>query len=116
MIGAAGALRHIDGLVKRETGNEFVARTDQNALADAERAELTRPFLSTLTSVRLAHRARIVLLAAEGMQSKDIPVQFGVGRVLVSRWRERYTQSRPAALSVTFRVVRRRSTWTSLAW
>ena len=63
-------------------------------LTDAERNELIRLVRSKLTSVRLAQRARIVLLAAEGMQNKDIAQQLGVGRVQVSRWRERYAQSR----------------------
>jgi len=59
-------------------------------LTDEERAELTRLVRSRLTSVRLAQRARIVLLAADGMQNKDIAGQVGVGRVQVSRWRERW--------------------------
>lgn len=67
-------------------------------LTDEERAELTRLVRSRLTSVRLAQRARIVLLAADGMQSKDIAEQLGVGRVQVSRWRERYAQSRLAGI------------------
>ena len=67
-------------------------------LTDEERAELTRLVRSRLTSVRLAQRARIVLLAAGGMQSKDIAEQLGVGRVQVSRWRERYAQSRLAGI------------------
>ena len=44
--------------------------------------------------VRLQQRARIVLLAAKGMQNKDIAQQLDVGRVQVSRWRKRYAQSR----------------------
>jgi transposase len=64
------------------------------ALTDAERAELTRLIRSKLTSVRLSQRARIVLLAAAGMQNKDIAEQLGVGRVQVARWRERYAQLR----------------------
>jgi transposase len=64
------------------------------ALTDDERAELTRLIRSKLTSVRLSQRARIVLLAAAGMQNKDIAEQLGVGRVQVSRWRERYAQLR----------------------
>jgi transposase len=67
-------------------------------LTDEERAELTRLVRSKLTSVRLAQRARIVLLAAEAMQNKDIAEQVGVGRVQVSRWRERYAQSRLAGI------------------
>jgi transposase len=47
---------------------------------------------SGLTSVRLAQRARIVLLAAQGMQNKDIAEQLGIGRAQVARWRERYIE------------------------
>jgi transposase len=41
----------------------------------------------------LAQRAQIVLLAAQGLQNKDIAEQLGVGRVQVARWRERYLES-----------------------
>ncbi|HSI47072.1 MAG TPA: helix-turn-helix domain-containing protein [Ideonella sp.] len=47
---------------------------------------------SKLTSVRLAQRARIVLLAAQGLRNKDIAEQLGIGRVQVARWRERYLE------------------------
>lgn len=63
-------------------------------LTSEERAELTKPVRSKLTSVRLAQRARIVLLASQGVQVKDIAAELGIGRVQVSRWRERYAQSR----------------------
>lgn len=67
-------------------------------LTHEEHAELTKLVRSKLSSVRLAQRARIVLLAAEGVQNKDIAQQLGVGRVQVSRWRERYAQSRLAGI------------------
>ena len=67
-------------------------------LTSEERAELMRQVRSKLTSVRLAQRARIVLLAAQGLQNKDIAAQLGVGRVQVSRWRERYAESRLAGI------------------
>jgi transposase len=67
-------------------------------LTDEERAELTRLVRSKRTSVRLSQRARIVLLAAEGMQNKDIGQQLAVGRVQVARWRERYRASRLAGI------------------
>lgn len=54
--------------------------------------ELTRLARSKRTSVRLAQRARIVLLAAQGLQNKDIAEQLGIGRVQVARWRERYLE------------------------
>lgn len=41
-------------------------------LTDEEHAELSKLVRSKLSSVRLAQRARIVLLAAEGMQNKAI--------------------------------------------
>ena len=68
-------------------------------LTDDERVELTRLARSKRTSVRLSQRARIVLLAAQGMHNKDIAQQVGVGRVQVARWRERYRQSRLAGIA-----------------
>ena len=70
----------------------------QIELTSQERAELTAPARSKLTSVRLALRARIILLAAQGVQNTDIAAQVGVGRVQVSRWRGRYAQSRLAGI------------------
>ncbi len=67
-------------------------------LTSKERAELTKLVRSKRTSVRLVERARIMLLAAGGMQSKDIAAQLGIGRVQVSRWRERYAESRLAGI------------------
>ena len=37
-------------------------------------------------------------LAADGRQTKDIAVELGIGRVQVSRWRERYAESRRAGI------------------
>lgn len=67
-------------------------------LTDEERAELTGLVRSKLTSVRLAQRAHIVLLAADGLQNKDIAARLAVGRVQVSRWRDRYAESRLAGI------------------
>ena len=67
-------------------------------LTQEERAELKQLARSKRTSVRLSQRAAIVLLAADGMQSKDIAAQLGIGRVQVSRWRERYAESRLAGI------------------
>jgi len=62
-------------------------------LSAAEHAELDKLVRSTLTSVRLAQRARIVLLAAQGHTNKEIAAQLGIGRPQVARWRERYLES-----------------------
>ena len=39
---------------------------------------------------RLQQRARVVLLAAEGWQNKDIAVEVGLDRRQVALWRERF--------------------------
>ena len=63
-----------------------------------ERAELMRLVRSRLTSVRLEQRAGAVLLAADGFQNKDIAQMLSIGRVQVSRWRQRYGQHRLAGI------------------
>ena len=62
-------------------------------LTEEERDELQAVVRSRLTSVRLALRAQIVLLASEGRQNKDIAAQLDIGRAQVSRWRQRYLES-----------------------
>jgi transposase len=61
-------------------------------LTDQQTSELSRLARSRRSSVRLALRARIVLLAGQGLQNKDIAEQLGIGRVQVARWRERYLE------------------------
>lgn len=67
-------------------------------LTAGEQEELMTLVRSGLTSVRLALRARIILLSAQGMQNKDIAVELGVDRGQVSRWRERYSKQRLAGI------------------
>ena len=62
-------------------------------LSDEEREVLDELIRSKLTSVRLALRARVVLLAAQGLQNKEIALALDVGRIQASRWRERYLES-----------------------
>lgn len=58
-----------------------------------EREALMKLTRSGLTQVRVAQRARIILLASTGMQNKDIAAKLDVGRVQAGRWRERYAES-----------------------
>jgi transposase len=60
------------------------------ALDDAQREQLVKLAHSNTTEVRLARRAGIVLLAADGLDNHQIGELLGVGRVQVGRWRERY--------------------------
>ena len=48
-------------------------------LTDEQEVELSRLSRSGRTSVRLAQRAGIVLLAAKGLQNKEIALQLGIG-------------------------------------
>jgi transposase len=59
-------------------------------LTDKDRATLERWSRSRSTEARLVERARIILLAAEGRENKDIAIELGVTRATVSRWRDRF--------------------------
>ena len=45
------------------------------------------------TAVRLAQRSRIVLLAAKGLENREIATQLSIDRETVGRWRHRYAAS-----------------------
>ncbi len=62
-------------------------------LSQEDEAELVRLAHSRLSSVRLAERARIVLLAAQGLQNLQIAQQLGIDRITAGRWRRRYIES-----------------------
>ncbi len=59
-------------------------------LSAAQRRQLQRWARSNTVSVRLARRARMILLAAEGLDNRAIARELEVGRVQVGRWRERF--------------------------
>lgn len=61
-------------------------------LESAERELLKRLSGSRSTSVRLAERSKIVLLAAEGKENGEISEILGMSRQKVGRWRNRYRE------------------------
>jgi transposase len=67
-------------------------------LTDAQRQELQRWARSSTASVRRARRARIVLLAASGLDNHAIAAEVGVGRIQVGRWRERFARGGVSAI------------------
>ena len=83
------APKHSDGLHRSQSVR--VAPTIE--LSQEDEAELVRLAHSRLSSVRLAERARIVLLAAQGLQNLQIAQQLGVDRITAGRWRRRYIES-----------------------
>lgn len=60
--------------------------------------ELRALSLGKRVEVRLQQRARIVMLAAKGMQNKDIALEVGLDRRQVALWRERFLQGGIEAL------------------
>src|SRR5258708_27332263 len=85
-------------LTRSRVGDRACELPPEIVLTEEERDELTKLARSRLSSVRLALRAKIVLLAADGMQNKEIAEQLKIGRIQVSRWRERYIESRLAGI------------------
>ena len=61
-------------------------------LTDEDRATLERWSRGRSTEARLVERARIVLLAAEGRENKDIAAELGITRATVGRWRDRFAE------------------------
>src|SRR6202030_4825418 len=64
------------------------------SLSDEERQQLERYEHGRSTPARLVLRARIVLLAAEGKQNRDIAAAAGTDRFTVARWRNRFIRLR----------------------
>jgi transposase len=67
-------------------------------LSPEERATLETWAQSRTAAVRLAQRARMILLAADGMQSQAIARQMGIARPTVQLWRERFLARRKEGL------------------
>ena len=63
-----------------------------------DKATLRRWARSTAIPAGLARRARIVLLAGEGVPNAEIARRVGVSRPTVIGWRERYLEGGTAAL------------------
>jgi len=61
-------------------------------LSDEQRTRLQHWARSRLAQVRLAERARIILLAAEGLGDKAIAARESCDRRTVSRWRKRFIE------------------------
>jgi len=61
-------------------------------LTDEQRAELTRRMAAHKTPVRAARRARIILLAADGVPSRQISAVVGMHESNVAKWRNRFRE------------------------
>jgi transposase len=68
-------------------------------ITDAERAELQRRVRAHTTPQRAARRARIVLLAADGLPNRQIAPIVGMNQHTVAQWRRRFEAERLAGLT-----------------
>src|SRR5512132_3815848 len=67
-------------------------------ITDAERAELQRRVRAHTTPQRAAKRARVVLLAADGVPNRQIAPMVGMNEHTVAQWRRRFAAERLAGL------------------
>src|ERR1039458_4651207 len=61
-------------------------------LTDEQRRRLSAAASSRSLSVRFAQRARMILLATQGRQDKQIAAEVGIRRQSVALWRRRFLQ------------------------
>jgi transposase len=67
-------------------------------ITEQERAELQRRVRAHTTPQRAAKRARVVLLAADGVPNRQIAAQMGMNQHTISHWRHRFEAERLAGL------------------
>ena len=63
-------------------------------LSGEERAQLEGWARRRTTAQALAQRSRIVLAAADGLKNTEIAERLGVGRPMVTKWRNRFAEQR----------------------
>jgi transposase len=64
------------------------------AITEVERGELERRVRAKTASQREAQRARIVLLAAEGVPNRRIAAEVAMSEEYVGLWRRRFAEKR----------------------
>lgn len=73
------------------------------ALRACERTELERVARAATSSQRDALRAKIILLAVQGLINEEIAEELGVTAKTVGKWRRRFAKEGPKALNDAFR-------------
>jgi transposase len=68
-------------------------------LTDGERAALEKIVAATTSEQRMVRRARVVLLAADGVANRRIADEVGLSEQKVAQWRNRFAEDRLDGLS-----------------
>jgi transposase len=68
-------------------------------LTESEKSVLKKNVASRAVSVRLCERSQIILLAAEGLENKDIAQQLNIHPNKIGRWRNRFVEGGIESLS-----------------
>jgi transposase len=71
-------------------GDKLLRVAEQIALTDEQVLRLRAYGRGRKVERRLAERANIILLAAEGLENLDIAARLSIGRHTVARWRKRF--------------------------
>jgi hypothetical protein len=69
----------------------IVLNTEEKRALEGRARKYTSPYFSVM-------RAKMVLLAAEGLGNDKIAARLDVGRDVVSQWRKRFVEQRMAGL------------------
>ena len=78
-------------------------------LSDSEKAELQKRASRYTLPYFVVVRAKMILLAADGLENDQIAAQLGARREVVCRWRKRFFQHRLRGLEEESRPGRPRS-------
>lgn len=68
------------------------------ALTNQERSELEKVSRGGKSPARVRERSLMILLAADGLQNKEIAQRTGMDRAKIGRWRQRYATQRLAGI------------------
>lgn len=75
----------------RSSPFSIVLSADERAVVESRARKYTLPYFQVI-------RAKIVLLAADGLSNKEIGERLDVPRLIVSKWRKRFHEQRLAGL------------------
>jgi transposase len=75
----------------RSSPYPVVLAPQERAILEARARKYTSPYFEVV-------RSKVILLASQGLENKQIGVQLSMPRQIVSRWRKRFFEERLAGL------------------